>query len=137
MGYNLAKMKMKKNTFMLLLAFMVTGMLLPSAFAETNHQKSVSKQTTEIITSSSEIYNVSVYELKRGSGTMVIKKTIQAKYDAETGEIIIDGKRYYASRNSLYGNENAGTFGKYKYIVADKYYFNWEYEGNGRFRTEL
>lgn len=136
MGFNLAKRKMKKMYY-LLLSFMVIGLSIPSAFAKSNPKCANSKQMTEVITSSSEIYSVAVYELKQGNGTVVIKKTIQAKYDAETGEIIIDGYRYRRSYNPLYGKEGAGTFGKFKYVVADKYYFNWEYEGNGRFRDQF
>lgn len=110
-----------------------------------SYAASNSEQTTKtsisinigITVNSGEIYNVAVYELKHGNGTVVIKKTIQAQYDAETGEIIIDGRRYRKTYNPQYGKDGAGTFGKYKYMVADKYYFNWEYEGNGRFRDQF
>lgn len=137
MGYNRAKLQMKKSTFVLLTAFLAIGMLMPSAFAESNTKNTFSKQqqTIEISINSGQTYSVAVYELKRGRGTVVIKKTIHVQYDDSTNKIIIDGTPYSWSRNPQYGE--ASTFGKYKYIVAGKYYFNWEYEGNGRFRGEL
>lgn len=128
---------MKKYNYVLLTALMVAGMLMPCAFAESIPQNMFSKQkqTVEISINSGETYTVAVYELKRGHGTAVIVKTVHVQYDDNTNKIIIDGTPYSWSRNPHYGE--SGTFGKYKYIVAGKYYFSWEYEGNGRFRTEL
>lgn len=121
--------------------FLCFGLALVFAgYAASNSEqttKTIDSRIVEITVNSGTTYDVPVYELKRGNGTVVIKKTIQAKYDSETGEIIIDGYRYRKSYNPQYGNESAGTFGKYKYVVAGKYYFNWEYEGNGKFRDQF
>lgn len=133
MGYNLAKKEMKKFNHVLLTALMVTGMLLPSAFAESNLPTTISQQqqTVEISINCGETYTVAVYELKQGRAG-VIKKTVNVQYDDNTNKIIIDGTSYSWSRNPRYGE--SGEFGKYKYIVAGRYYFSWEYEGNGHFR---
>ena len=137
MDNNWAKLQMKKSNLILLTAFMATGMLMPSAFAEYSFHKTFSKQqqTLEISVNSSTTYSVAVYELKRGHGTTVIKKVVHVQYDDNTNKIIIDGTPYSWSRNPHYGE--SGTFGKYKYIVAGKYYFSWEYLGNGKFRDEI
>lgn len=137
MDNNWAKLQMKKSIFILLTAIMAIGMLMPSAFAESNRHNTLSKdqQALEISVNSGNTYQVAVYELKRGQGTTVIKKVVHVQYDDNTNKIIIDGTPYSWSRNPHYGE--SGTFGKYKYVVAGKYYFSWEYLGNGKFRNEL
>lgn len=128
---------MKKYNLVLFIAFMSTGILMSSAFAEPYSHNAFLKeqQALEISVNSGNTYTVAVYELKRGHGTTVITKVVHVQYDDNTNKIIIDGTPYSWSRNPHYGE--SGTFGKYKYIVAEKYYFSWEYLGNGKFRNEL
>ena len=128
---------MKKTNLVLLTAIMATWMLMPNVFAESNLNTTFSRQqqAIEISVNSGSTYTVAVYELKKGHGTTVIKKVVHVQYDDNTNKIIIDGTSYSWSRNPRYGE--SGTFGKYKYVVAGKYYFSWEYIGNGKFRNEL
>ncbi|MCQ2306245.1 MAG: hypothetical protein MJ000_01605 [Bacteroidales bacterium] len=130
---------MKKIYYVLFTAVMAFGMLISTAYAASNSDNAYStqQQKDELTIGCGAIYNVAVYELKQGSGTLTIKKTINAEYDDETDEIIINGYRYRWTNNPYYGKSEYGKAAHYKYIVAGKYYFNWEYQGNGRFREEL
>ena len=87
------------------------------------------QQCEESTINCGDIYNVALIEITSN----VSVRTIRAKYDDETNEIIINGERYRWSRNPYYGKSEYGKASKYKYTV-DKYYFNWEYLGNGNFR---
>lgn len=137
MGYNMAKRNMKKYIF--LTVFMAFGMLISTAYARSNSKESSSEQKQELklTVNCGDIYRVTVYELKQGSGSVTIKKSISAQFDDETYEIIIDGDRYSWSRNPYYGKSGYGKVADYKYVVAGKYYFNWEYQGDGRFRDNF
>lgn len=120
-----------KKKITLLTAITAFGLLFSTAIAESNSTNAPlnQQQSEESTINCGDIYNVSVYKIT--SEISVV--SVSAKYDDETNEIIIDGERYSWSRNPYYGKKEYGKVSKYKYKVAG-YYFNWEYEGNGRFR---
>lgn len=106
-------------------------MLFSTSYAKSNstNTSSTQQQSEESTINCGDIYSVAVYKIT--SEISVV--SVNAKYDDETNEIIINGERYRWSRNPYYGKKEYGKASKYKYTVAG-YYFNWEYEGNGKFR---
>ncbi len=66
-------------------------------------------------------YTITVYQLRQGSGTLVISKACKGCYDEDNGTLTVDGDTMTVYSNSRYGDGT--TFGKYRYR-AGNYYWN-------------